>query len=386
MLIAEPTEGDVPLKVRLDGSRSYARKGCLKEYRWDPDGDGDIDFTTLYSWIEYVYENPGTYNASLVVVDNGGRISNKALEKIVVNEEIVSLGEIAFWSNRDVPEGGYNEEIYSGEIILRIKDNKIELVNTKRLTTDSGQDLEPSWSPDGLEILFTSHRTGGTAVWRMNADGSNQRDITSNIVERARQADWGVNGKIVVAYRDLGDTIAGIGAIDSNTNFFTPIYLESISGRISGWPKWSPDCSKIAFQKYINGNWEIFLMNSDGSDLENLTNDFATDQQPAWSPDGRILFWSDRANPNQTPIEADLYLMNSDGSNLIRLTSASGRELDPAISPDGKYISFTRFRFFLDPSQLYLTELINAGDINKWIQLTKEGASGYPTWRPQINN
>jgi len=389
MFIANPTEGDAPLEVNFDGSLSYARTpgSYLEKYLWDFDGDGNTDLTTSGAsgaWVNHIYEEAGEYDASLVVEDNQGQKSDKALERIVVNENIVSLGGIAFWSNRDVPEGGYNEEIYSGDIVIR--GDNIELIDITRLTTDPGQDLEPAWSPDGKEILFTSHRTGGTAVWRMNADGSNQRDITSELVERARQADWGANGKIVVAYRDLGDSIAGIGTINPDENSFTPIYSESMSGRIPGWPKWSPDCSKIVFQKYVNGNWEIYMMNADGIGLENLTNDPSIDNQPVFLPDGRILFWSDRANPYQAPIESDLYLMNSDGSNVTRLTDAPGGELDPRISQDGKYLLFSSFRDMEDPFQLYLTELINAYYISKWIQLTIEGQNRSPAWRPNIED
>jgi len=375
VLTANPTSGDAPLEVILNGGDSYALEGYLKEYRWDVDGDGDIDSITSQSWITHIYENAGKFYPSLIVVDSKNRESNEDSLEIIVNESIIPLGTIAFWSNRDVLEGGYNEDIYSGNIVLRVKDNNIELRNIERLTIDPGQDLEPAWSPDGTEILFTSHRTGGTAVWRMNADGTNQRDITSHLVERARQAHWCSNGKIAVSY-GLGD---GIGIIDPDENSFIPIYSGSGAG-----PKWSPDCSEIAFQTYVNANWEIFLMNADGSKPRNLTNHSAIDGQPVWLPDGSgIIFSSDRANPYQAPIENDLYLMNSDGSNVTRLTYASGGEVDPKISQNGKYLLFSSFRNMEDPFQLYLTELINADDINKWIQLTTKGQNRYPAWRPK---
>ncbi|MBA7639057.1 Tol-Pal system protein TolB [subsurface metagenome] len=393
MLIADPTEGDAPLEVSFDGSMSYAREGYLEQYLWDFDGDGNTDLTTSGTsgaWVDHIYEEGGEYEASLVVVDNQGQISdNEALETIVVNENI--LGRIAFWSNPDWESNGCpdgtecNEDIYSGDIVIR--DDDIELVNLTRLTTDPGQDFEPAWSPDGDEILFTTNRDGFFSIYRMNADGTNQRDITSNIVERAYQADWGSNGNILVAYRDFGDTVAGIGIINPDTNYFTPIYSESISSRIPGWPKWSPDCSKIAFQKYVDGNWEIYIMNPDGNNLERITNDPAIDVLPDWSPyRNEILFCSDRANPNQTPVEADLYLMDSDGNNVMRLTYALGREVDPEISPEGEHLLFERLRFLYDPSQIYLTELINAGESTKWIQLTTKGANCYPSWRPKIEN
>src|SRR3989344_5388355 len=180
---------------------------------------------------------------------------NGGLENIMIQGEVIRApDQIAFWrvfENYD-------------DIALINEDG----TGLQRLTTNPGQDLEPTWSPDGKELLFTSHRTGGTAVWRMDADGSSQRDITSSIVEIARQADWCSNGKIAVAYRENG--IAGIGLTDPNGTSFTPIYSEPETGQIPGWPRWSRDCSQILFQKYNNSNWEIFIMNSDGSNQRNV--------------------------------------------------------------------------------------------------------------------
>jgi len=271
--------------------------------------------------------------------------------------------QFAFWSNRPVPEGGYNEDIYS----MNLDGSGLE-----RLTTDPGKDLEITYSPDGKEFLFTSHRTGGTAVWRMNVDGSNQRDITSSIVERARQADWCSNGLIVIAYRDLGDSVAGIGIISLDENSFTPIYSEPKTGRIPEWPSWSNDCSEIAFQRY-DGALDIWKMNSDGNGLINLTNHSATDQSPAWSPNGnKIAFISDREG------SLDIHKMNSDGNNVMRLTSDPGHEVDVSWSPDGsKFIFAHDLVSFLKP-QIYMMNFDGSGE---WTQLTTEGANRYPTLR-----
>ncbi|MBM3228699.1 PKD domain-containing protein [Candidatus Pacearchaeota archaeon] len=371
VLKAEPKEGYVPLFVSFDGSQSHSPSGYIQQYLWEF-GDGKTESTT-HSFTNYLYEQGGEYNAGLVVVDNKGQRSNKALERILAKDDIVSLGEIAFWSNPNLssqdgcPSGTEcNEDIYSGEIV--IKNNNIELRNVKRLTTHPGQDLEPSWSYDGNEILFTSHRTGGTAVWRMNTDGSNQRDITSNIVERARQAHWGSNEKIVVAYRDSG--YAGIGMIDPDENLFTPIYSEIETSRVPVWPKWSSDCSKIAFGTYVNGNWEVFLMNADGSNLENLTNHPAMDSQPEFLPDGnKILFSSDRTGI------LEIYSKNLENGDIEQITYGTG--YDPTISPQGDKIVFISERDSW--YHLYMQNL-ETGEVAR---LTFTGANRYPSWKPK---
>lgn len=390
MLIAQPTEGTAPLEVSFDGSMSYAREGELEKYLWDFDGDGNTDATTSGAsgaYINHIYEEAGEYNAGLVVEDTQGQTSNKDSLEIVVTENIISLGQIAFWSTRPVPETNYNEDIYSGDIVVRVRDDNIELVDIKRLTTAfPAQDLQPAWSPDGSKIVFTSNRDSKIRLYIMNANGTEQTILTPNI-QYAANPDWSPDGtKIAFGYRDLG--FAGIGIIDPDENSFIPIYSELERGSIPGEPKWSPDCSEISFQNYINGNWEIFLMNADGTNLRNLTNHPCRDLQPVWISNGSgIIFTSDRANPNQTRVEADLYLTNSDGSNVTRLTYAPGGEYDPAISQDAEYIIFTRFSGpFGTPPQVYLTELINISDTSKWIQLTTEGGNRYSAWRPKIED
>ncbi len=83
------------------------------------------------------------------------------------------------------------------------------------------------------------------------------------------------------------------------------------------------------------GNYEIFTMKADGSELKNLTNNLATDRSPSWSPDGtRIAFTSDRSG------DTDIYVMNADGSSLSRLTDDRGHEDNFSWSPDGQRIVY----------------------------------------------
>ena len=86
--------------------------------------------------------------------------------------------------------------------------------------------------------------------------------------------------------------------------------------------------TKIAFYSYRDGNWEVYMVNTDGSSLVNLTNNPAGDVSPAWSPDGtKIAFASDRGNVNMPDLigppipNKDIYVMNADGSNPVNLTN-----------------------------------------------------------------
>lgn len=311
---------------------------------------------------------PGSSGAYQIEVKFENNVGESVTKVYSGNVTEVSW-QVAFWSRRDDNGGFCDEGDSCNEDIYLINEDRTGEV---RLTTHPGQDLEPAFSPDGKEILFTSHRTGGTAVWRMNADGINQRDITSNIVERARQADWCSNGLIVVAYRDKGDSEAGIGIIDLNANSFTSIYSQPNRGGIPEWPSCSPDASEIAFTRHV-GNWEVYKMNANGSDLTNITNNPAIDGIPDWSPDGNeMVFRSYRSGT------ADIYRMNSNGSNVIPLTSALGIETEPKYSADGTKIIFTHDIDLSNP-QIYI---MNSDGTGGWALLTTIGQNSYPAWRP----
>lgn len=91
----------------------------------------------------------------------------------------------------------------------------------------------------------------------------------------------------------------------------------------------------IAFSSDLDGDFEIWVMNSDGSGLRRLTDNEDKDISPAWSADGsQIAFVSNRDDSDE------IYIMNTDGSEVRRLTNSESSESFPAFSPDGTQISF----------------------------------------------
>ena len=99
--------------------------------------------------------------------------------------------------------------------------------------------------------------------------------------------------------------------------------------------------TKIVFASYRDGNHEIYVMNADGSNQTRLTNDPSFDMAPSWSPDGKkIAFYSLR---NDVPPEkderwwyemnAEIYVMNADGSEQKNITNNPAYDGYPFWSP-----------------------------------------------------
>ena len=131
----------------------------------------------------------------------------------------------------------------------------------------------------------------------------------------------------------------------------------------------APRTDKIAFSSNRDGNWEIYLMNPDGSRQERLTRNRAGDYSPVWSPTGKqILFTSDRDGVR------DLYVMDADGSHVRRIFGKSARRSEPTWSPDGDRIAFHAET----PRWSIQTATIHGEDV-KQVALA-ESRGGNPSW------
>ncbi len=148
-------------------------------------------------------------------------------------------------------------------------------------------------------------------------------------------------------------------------------------------PRWSPDGKRFVFESerdHQSANpqsvtSEIYVMNADGTGQKRLTTNDVEDWGPDWSPDGkRIAF----ARPGSAPFsDFDVHVMNADGSNATDLTPGPGRDFSPAWSPDGTRIAFASD----DDGDYDLYTVASAGG-----PATKlfDGPAdvGSPAWRP----
>jgi CubicO group peptidase (beta-lactamase class C family) len=160
-----------------------------------------------------------------------------------------------------------------------------------QLTDLEGFEHSPIWSPDGGRIAFVRGEgdVGGFgetgALWTVNIDGTNLELLLD---ERVGYVAWSPDGtRIVLELR--GDEVH-IGVLDLSTGSLADLGPGFV-------PKWSPDGERLTFIRGTDDALDIYVMDADGANVVQLTDDPAFDTFPIWSPDGEtILFVS--AEPN----------------------------------------------------------------------------------------
>ena len=249
-------------------------------------------------------------------------------------------GILAVWNTAPLIDGQYvlkltawdkaGNSIENSLIINSNNDNwKLTISSLTQITSSDAWDIEPTWSPDGSKIAFSSNRSGNLSteasakvdydIWVMNSDGTGLSNLTNN-----------------------------------------PAY--------DGKPKWSPDGTKIAFVSDRSGNLDIWTMNADGSNLKQLTDLTIIDTDPCWSPDGsKIAFSSNRSN------NFNIWTINSDGSGIPqKITSGEANDIEPSWSKWG--IAFTSNR------EIWM---IDENGTQEAFRLTNNPAGNYePCWSP----
>lgn len=196
-----------------------------------------------------------------------------------------------------------------------------------QLTTGIERKFFPSWSPDGKVIAFSIDEGPQRGIWTVDSNGQNMRPLKTmdSIILALIEPSWSPNGHEIACKVNLpiqnsfySTGFTNLAVFDTLTKT-TKIILVKYPQRISG-PTFSPDGAKIVFSAQgDNEDPQIWIINKDGTHLEQLTDDSGV--EPAWSPDGTKIIYAKRSRCDiNTPGNGKLWIMNPDGSGQKQFT------------------------------------------------------------------
>lgn len=249
-------------------------------------------------------------------------------------------GQIAFSCHLD-------EARSSGDICI----SRVDGGGLKRLTDGPANEFDPSWSPDGSRIAFRSAPHPGAAtignsdIWVVNADGEDARNLTRHPESANWSPAWSPDGRRIAYYSEEGSRPG--------------LYLMRADGsqriRIldgdAEYPSWSPDGTRLAFMSLgfppgsSSSDYDVYVVDADGTGLRQLTHLPGEDGWPAWSPDGRTIAFDHNVSSTDNRFAFAIYLVDADGASPHAITPVDGRlSFDyPDWSRDGSMILFSGY-------------------------------------------
>jgi hypothetical protein len=192
---------------------------------------------------------------------------------------------------------------------------------------DSGPAQRTTFAGQNGQLVYTLSQ-----LFVVNPDGSGKRAVTASTPERpirAFQPGWAPDGNRITFANTVGTTVGGgiwIINADGTGGARVPSTQQNDS-----WPTFSPDGRQIAFVRQAGRFASIFVINTDGSGLRQVTTNVSV-EDPEWSPDGSKFAFSNGF---------DVYVVNADGTGLTNIaTSEFGNARHPSWSPDGSRIAY----------------------------------------------
>ena len=165
----------------------------------------------------------------------------------------------------------------------------------------------PTWSPNGQRLAYFV-AAGQRWIHIVNADGSGDQQFTPGM-----RPNWSLKGGFI-AYDTCENNKCGIFRINPDGGGKRQLTEDS-----GGGPAVSPNGQRIAYWSRADGDFEVYVINADGSGKRQLTKNKGNDALPAWSPDGKVIYYLSDQNGKGWAVMA----MNTDGSNPRKIAGTS---------------------------------------------------------------
>lgn len=233
-------------------------------------------------------------------------------------------------------------------------DNRLQVqLPDRRLELWAVRGTFPTLDPTGTRVAFGEHFE---RIITSAPDGSGQRVVFEPQGDPVWRPNWSLDGQWIVC---------AVGPVFAKPDARVDIWkfrpdgsgtVNLTGGRAAnnGFPHFSPDGRQIVLRSGRDGNHEIYLMNSDGSNPRRLTDNSATDTMPSFSPDGKQIAFSSRREGDFEIYTLDIGADGRPGKTR-RITDSPGFDMHPFYSPDGRWLVFTSQRGGLNDEEPLLT-------------------------------